>query len=153
MKKILLSLVVMFVSTIAVNAIGVGSQSSVISGLNESDDIAGTYSGTATAIKMDGITLVIPVSVQGSFTVDANGIISGNFSATNHDFSMKSSEPISEGDFSDVEVRGDIGDGRKYTGKISGTLSNGSLSFTCSAYMDSDNNKTKESVFTFDGLK
>jgi hypothetical protein len=95
---------------------------------------AATYSGTAHATKMNGIS--IDYTAACSYTIDdQTGILTGSFSAGPHDVSMQSTQAITGA--GTYNVSGTISLGGipiRFSGTINvGTYNSTTLSFSCSA--------------------
>lgn len=115
-------------------------------------EIQGTYTGKATPSMMNGKETTSGKSYDCTYTIDANGFISGSFRVGPHDISMQSTASVTTS-AQGVPVEGNIKllvVNFNFRGNIFVTSLDGTnLEFSC----DVTTNKGQRSKFSFKGRK
>ena len=151
MNKIILILALSLLSILNVRAFSF-NQITTVNNLVRTTNIQGTYTGQATPSMMNGKVTTSGKSYDCSYTIDANGHISGSFRVGPHDISMNSLAPVT------TSTQGILVTGSikllmlnfDFEGKIIVTSLDGTnLEFSCDVTTD----KGQRSKFTFKGSK
>ena len=148
MKKLLLIISFVLVGVTFAHANNSNSNE-FLSNINAEVQVDGTYVGSATPTKMNGIEVTSGKSYNCTYTIE-KGYLSGSFKVGPHFINMSSTQPITGTGF--FEVRGEItllGMKFPFDGNITISVVNGvDLTFTCHAVSQKAGNPVSEFSFT-----